>query len=167
MLSDALRKEAYYHGEQLAQAPDILCFLRDPSYYFMRYSYHMRPVSTFLALKQGQDVVIRSLTPDDDFVGDHTDTGILVASGPGVKTRGQVESVQIVDLAPTILATFGLPVPSDMDGRVLRDYFQMLPNSPLTTQVILDSTSDERKAPHSQETAEILRRKLRTLGYNV
>lgn len=52
--------------------------------------------------------------------GAHHIDGIFIASGgpirPGVKT-----TAKILDIAPTVLALMGLPVPKDMPGRVLEE----------------------------------------------
>src|SRR6185295_3547462 len=44
--------------------------------------------------------------------------GILVAAGPGI-TPGVVRDANVLDVAPTLLALLGLPVPRDMPGRPL------------------------------------------------
>ena len=47
--------------------------------------------------------------------------GIFVANGAGVKNAGEFSGAQLIDLAPTILHLMHLPVPRDMDGRVLTE----------------------------------------------
>jgi arylsulfatase A-like enzyme len=44
--------------------------------------------------------------------------------GKAVKAGYNVENAQLVDLAPTVLALMGEPVPPDMDGRVLTEAFR-------------------------------------------
>ena len=56
--------------------------------------------------------------------GIHSPTGILLARGGAVARGARVEGAGIIDLAPTILRTFGLPVPADMDGTVLEELVQ-------------------------------------------
>lgn len=51
--------------------------------------------------------------------GTHRQNGILIAAGPSICPGAPVEGARIVDLAPTVLHLMGLPVPVDMDGRVL------------------------------------------------
>lgn len=55
--------------------------------------------------------------------GNHRLNGIFLAFGPEIK-KGQRTDVKIYDVAPTILHIFGLPVPNDMDGRVLMEIFE-------------------------------------------
>lgn len=54
----------------------------------------------------------------------HTPRGFLAAAGPHFKSGVQVTNAHIVDLAPTLLYLMGSPIPSDMEGRVLRELIQ-------------------------------------------
>lgn len=56
--------------------------------------------------------------------GEHRFYGTFIGSGTDVKREGEVDNPGIVDLAPTILYMYGLPVPRDMDGRVLTEIFR-------------------------------------------
>lgn len=58
--------------------------------------------------------------------GTHRVDGIFIATGPGV-TRLTDLRAHIVDCAPTILALLGLPIPSDMEGRVITEIFDTPP----------------------------------------
>jgi len=55
--------------------------------------------------------------------GNHRLNGIFLTYGPGIK-KGQRVDAKIYDIAPTILHIFGLPIPNDMDGRVLMEIFE-------------------------------------------
>jgi predicted AlkP superfamily phosphohydrolase/phosphomutase len=54
--------------------------------------------------------------PDD---ANHAEEGIYILAGPGVPAAGRSPTRQLMDIAPTILERFGLPVPSDMQGRAI------------------------------------------------
>ena len=54
---------------------------------------------------------------------EHRRYGIFAARGPGIKRGGSVVGASVLDLAPTILHLFGLPVGEDLDGRVLVEIF--------------------------------------------
>ncbi len=53
--------------------------------------------------------------------GVHRMNGILVASGDGVRAERVSEPFSLLDLAPTILAAMGAPVPASMGGRSFAD----------------------------------------------
>lgn len=52
----------------------------------------------------------------------HDRYGIFIAYGEDIKT-GNLDA-KIYDIAPTIHHIFNLPIPSDMDGRVLKEIFK-------------------------------------------
>jgi tetratricopeptide (TPR) repeat protein len=53
----------------------------------------------------------------------HRPQGVIAACGPGFKTDELVFGARLLDIAPTVLHYFGLPVGEDMEGRVLEDVF--------------------------------------------
>ncbi len=55
---------------------------------------------------------------------DHRQFGIFVASGPNIKKNEKIFGLGLIDVAPTILHHFGLPIGKDMDGKVILDIFQ-------------------------------------------
>lgn len=64
------------------------------------------------------------ITPANGTFGNHRLNGIFLAYGPGIKKGQRIERAKIYDVAPTILHIFGLPIPKDMDGRVLTEIFE-------------------------------------------
>jgi arylsulfatase A-like enzyme len=71
-----------------------------------------------------------------------------------------------VDLAPTILYAMGVPVPSDMDGRVLDEAFDSEYLSAFKVQYSdapTDRPSGEQE--YSDEDEEEIKERLRGLGY--
>jgi predicted AlkP superfamily phosphohydrolase/phosphomutase/tetratricopeptide (TPR) repeat protein len=54
---------------------------------------------------------------------EHRDLGILVISGPDIERDTLVHGVNLLDITPTLLALFGLPVGKDMDGRPILEAF--------------------------------------------
>lgn len=55
---------------------------------------------------------------------EHRQFGIFVASGPNIKKNQKIFGLGLVDVAPTILHHFNLPVGKDMDGKVALDIFK-------------------------------------------
>ncbi len=65
-----------------------------------------------------RDVLTREndIGPDD---ANHARQGIFIMDDPGQQGRGRVEGLQVMDVAPTIIDLFGLPVPKDMQGKTI------------------------------------------------
>lgn len=62
----------------------------------------------------------------------HRQFGIFVAAGPGIKKDERVYGASLLDIAPTILSVYGLPIGKDFDGRPLTEIFE----SPVTPKYI-------------------------------
>ena len=58
----------------------------------------------------------------------HRMFGVFCAAGPGLKRDERVYGASILDVAPTVLTLFDLPVGGDMDGRVMVDAFEETPD---------------------------------------
>ncbi len=54
----------------------------------------------------------------------HRFYGVFYAWGYGVKPQHRVTGATVFDIAPTVLASMGYPVPDDMPGKVLEDVFE-------------------------------------------
>ncbi len=59
---------------------------------------------------------------------EHSPYGVIVMNGPGIKKDGLIFGSSLLDITPTILSIFGLPVAEDMDGKVLTNAFEETPN---------------------------------------
>lgn len=55
---------------------------------------------------------------------EHRGIGIFVMAGPGICKGTSLTRATLLDVAPTILHSFGLPVGDDMDGKVLLPVFE-------------------------------------------
>ena len=49
----------------------------------------------------------------------HAQEGLFILYDPSQRERGRVGPAQLVDIAPTVLALMGFPVPSDMIGQII------------------------------------------------
>lgn len=97
-----LTREETYSGPYISLAPDIL-LIPDECY----------PAS--------------GLTKElftQFFPASHKLKGIFIAYGSEIKKGLKMNSFNIYDIAPTILHTFALPIPSDMDGEVLKIIYE-------------------------------------------
>lgn len=110
VVRDVFKREDLYHGEFVERAPDIIVWCHD--------MYKEGP------LAQGPVV---GEVPYDELVqvpGAHDERGIFLAIGPGIARGKTIEGATLVDVPPTILNAMELPVPTDMDGRVLTEIFE-------------------------------------------
>ena len=57
----------------------------------------------------------------------HRPFGIFCLAGPGIKKDQRIYGAGILDIAPTILTLYGLPVGRDMDGKTLVQAFEVAP----------------------------------------
>jgi predicted AlkP superfamily phosphohydrolase/phosphomutase len=140
------RREEVYHGPFADRAPDILFRLRSD-------------VDSGAGLAEINTVVPTSWL--QTISGYHTLGGILVATGPSFRS-GAPTSSSLVDIAPTVLHTLGLAVPSGMDGRVLTEILAQ------ERAVVIRPPLDER-CPNAAQLGSAdeagLAAALRSLGY--
>ncbi len=94
--------------------------------------------------------------------GSHRLHGILIAHGPAIRGGQKVEGASILDLAPTILHLMEVPVPEDMDGRVLTSLLSF--DWPVTYTSATEEAAGIGTPLSREETTEIEER-LRSLGY--
>ncbi len=58
---------------------------------------------------------------------EHRDLGMLIMAGPGIRRDALIHGASVLDVTPTILALYGMPVGEDMHGKVLVDAFEQPP----------------------------------------
>jgi predicted AlkP superfamily phosphohydrolase/phosphomutase len=105
---------------------------------------------------------ISDVAPEISDDGSHRHNGVLVMRGKGLKRVVPGFFPQLVDLAPTILHMLGLPVPADMDGRVLEEIFS--DTLPVHYEDVDTSLVQDAKDYTEQET-ELIEQRLKGLGY--
>jgi predicted AlkP superfamily phosphohydrolase/phosphomutase/tetratricopeptide (TPR) repeat protein len=135
----------------------------------MAYQFHDQMLGTLLK-KAGEDVTailmsdhgfhpdhLRPASIPDIPAGpaiEHRDFGVLAISGPGIKKDELLHGPSVLDIAPTILTMYGLPVGEDMDGKVLSQAFVELPSIsfiPSWENVpAVAPNTDGRHAPHTR-----------------
>lgn len=153
VVDEVYRKEEIYSGPYLPLLPDIV--LSTGSLPYM-------PRDDVSATKVVEGIPARGYVE-----GRHTLPGIFMAVGP-ILGRGTIAEAKIVDVAPTILYAMGLPVPRDMDGKVLEDIFteEYRWSRPVRYED-RGSPLAERETPsaYTDEEARDVEERLRGLGY--
>lgn len=99
----------------------------------------------------------------------HRKYGIFVASGGRFRKGASLPEVSILDLTPTILTYFGLPVGEDMQGRPMTEVFQpeFLKEHPVTYRPSWETQAPPTMADQlaDPEGDRAIREKLLALGY--
>jgi len=147
MVDDIIPGDQVVHGPYASRSPDLHVVLDG-----------YRAIA-FPLFATDNHIVTEQIRGDS---GSHRRHGILVAWGAGVRSGERVEDAHIMDLAPTILHAMGLPVPDDMDGRVLNEALDI--SRPVTYDRRAESDAGAEEALSAEETAEVEER-LRSLGY--
>src|SRR5437764_6111860 len=57
----------------------------------------------------------------------HRQYGIFVMAGQGIRRDERIYGASLIDIAPTVLTLFDLPIGQDMDGRPLLEAFEQIP----------------------------------------
>jgi len=163
VVEKAYKREEVYFGDYVHEAPDIVVMWND---------YTSRPSHT----SKNRDFIRKISKEEMEELetklhqnAEHRLNGIFTAKGQYVKRGIRVEYANIMDLAPTILYLFGLPVPDDMDGKVLTDIFEekFLRNNPLRYEPSFrDKEADFiSEDVYSTEESEKIKKRLKELGY--
>jgi predicted AlkP superfamily phosphohydrolase/phosphomutase len=148
------RREDLYTGPHSEESPDLQFLPADMS---------NKPLGT-LDLTSN-----KFITPVYGNSGDHRMHGILIGRGPELRRGARIEDARIIDYAPTILHSFGVEVPSDMDGRVLEEMFtaEYMSANPvrMSEATGLDYNAPGKSPVMTEEESEEIRARLRGLGY--
>jgi len=120
------KREELYHGQFADLAPDIVVVAE--KYY---------PLTSSSELRLCEPTTAISAT--------HTRQGVFMAFGTDIKKEGlRLVGLKIYDIAPTILHILGLPVPKDMDGRVVSEIFK--PGAePATRPVVCEEVNERQR----------------------
>jgi len=106
IIDEIYRREEIYSGRYIDDIPDII-FLFSELYYG----------------DESSPTFIERVT-HTKFLSGHRIDGIFIAHGPDIRKGYKIKNVEIIDLCPTILHMFGLPIPIDVDGKVLKEIFR-------------------------------------------
>lgn len=144
-----MQREEVYHGPFAVNGPDLIA----------------EPVEDY---SFGAPSLIAHRTPfvDIDFSleipGGHHPDGIFIWSGAQVRPGHQLPA-NLMDIAPTVLAQVGVPVPRHMDGEVLSGIFQTSPRAEY--QDWESQGKDLAGDGYSTEDEQALSQRLADLGY--
>lgn len=96
--------------------------------------------------------------------GVHRTDGVYVFEGPGIVHGGGVRA-NIADIAPTLLAALGKPVPATMTGKVLTHLFDVPPDVKRVEDGAAPSAPGSPEAVYTKDEESAIEKRLADLGY--
>ena len=162
LVDQVLERADLYDGPHAHLAPDLTVVLKD-------WRYRTIGLHDFTTNKL--------ISPSFGPTGDHRMEGVLIAAGRGVKPGAHLgSSASLLDVAPTILELFGVPIPPDMDGHPMSELFdpalvppsvpadpQAVPSEPTPADPPGDDATDS--AGYTEEEDAAIQQRLADLGY--
>lgn len=155
IVTDVLKRDDAFPGSHNERCPDLTLTLHDYGF-----------ISTL-----NQDPIFFKRP---GVAGTHRPEGIFLARGPGIARGVSLPQQSIVDMAPTLLYSLGLPIPADFDGSPIKSAFEEshlrehpvrlgepteLPESYATASEVAPAAEREK------DDEEVIADRLRALGY--
>lgn len=159
IVGDIVRKEDIYEGPLINEGTDVIPRLVDG------YCIGSETVGHNLFEK------ISPTFTSGHHTHSHTaQYGMLIMNGEAIRKNVNLNEPGIIDLAPTIMYLMGLPVPGEMEGRILREAIrtEYLEAHPIITEVPISDNVPKRKRQNvilSKEETEAIKDQLKGLGY--
>jgi len=142
------RREEIFAGPHLQEAPDIQLVMSE--------GYEAFPWAS---------IADRLFTENIDRSGTHTPKGIFAIRGGEIRP-GEIKDATVLDVLPTILQIFGIPLPKDLDGQVLTsalspDFVRIHPIKYSDSEIKISRQDYELSVDEEEKIEE----NLRSLGY--
>lgn len=159
IVEQVFKKEDIYNGPCINEGTDIIPLFKD---------------GYFLSPQLGHNVTfdrIQNFYPSGHHVHNlSSQRGILIMKGDAIDKNSALTEPGIIDLAPTILYLMGLPVPGEMEGRVINEAIR--PEYLNACPIVLKKSENDGGKPVerqsvilSEEETEAVKDQLRNLGY--
>jgi len=107
LIVKAWRSRDLCRGDKVDLLPDIIFTVND--------------WSCVVVKDPEKDFIYADSTYSPRHTGSHRLYGIFIGQGRDFKKGLRVEEISILDIAPTILYMFDAPIPSNIDGKILRE----------------------------------------------
>jgi len=151
LIKEIWTREEAFAGNFIDCAPDLTLSLRD---------------SGFISIYPSE-VYCR---PRSQIMGTHRPEGVFAAVGPAIRKGEVIPPTSIINVAPTLLHTLGIPIPSDMEGQVITQIFDpaFLRAHPVETgapTVPPERNQDASPQREDAEGQEQIMLRLKSLGY--
>jgi predicted AlkP superfamily phosphohydrolase/phosphomutase len=162
VIKKVYRKNEIYNGPFTENAPDLILDWWTGDGFIPKNSISSEGCGVSISTNKGK------LRGGIDWSGTHKINGTFLAEGYPFKKGFRSKSARIIDIAPTVLYLSGLPIPDDMDGRVLLECLdeEFVKTHPVACRQDQSSKDYSQKARnYSEEEAEKIKERLKGLGY--
>jgi len=109
------------------------------------------------------------IKPRRECIGVHYPMGIFMARGPAIKAGERIGPLNILDVAPTVLYSQGLPIPADYEGRVPEEIIK--PEALAANPVVIGPATSTNEQPANdspemnEEDMRLIMKRMKGLGY--
>jgi predicted AlkP superfamily phosphohydrolase/phosphomutase len=145
---DIFKPEDIYFGDYVNEAPDIIFILENGTI----------EVDATLGIED----VFKKGSPFTGWTGTHTKNGLFIAKGPSIKKNHRVGKANILDILPTILKIYGIPLPTEIDGKPMDEILRFV--LPEKEAISVKETSGDYNELSDREKA-LIEERLKRLGY--
>jgi predicted AlkP superfamily phosphohydrolase/phosphomutase len=149
---DVLLKEELFRGPYVSKAPDLVLLPRDD-----RVCVESARLPSMPPFRRHDRV---DWSSPAGFTGHHCGTGIIAATGPGIRPCELPDDIEITQLAATLLALFG--VDAGLEGRAIETLLQ---NLEIRQSVNAGRQAAPASTPYTAEDEAAIEQRLRSLGY--
>ena len=145
-------REEAFGGPAGDTAPDLTLVMRDGG---------------LISILPSEELVVKR----DVVGGAHRPLGIFAARGPGIRKGVRLDESSILDIAPLVLYSLGLPVPEDFEGAMPSE--KVYESSELARRPVdrAPASTPQQEAPDSseptmdEEDEAVIVERMRALGY--
>jgi predicted AlkP superfamily phosphohydrolase/phosphomutase len=157
-----VKKEDVYSGPYIEKAPDLFIEWKNDAYTvrpgFAGESGDFIEEVTGDRLKKVERISRAS--------GVHKPDGVFMFTGDDIQEGIQVSDLGLHDVTSTILYYLGVPIPEDLDGRVVADVFEKaFLEKNAVSYSDMSTESDAFDVNYSDEESKIIAERLQGLGY--
>ena len=156
LVEHVYERDDLYHGPHAHLAPDLTVVLGD-------WRYRTIGLHDF--------TTNRLISPAFGPTGDHRMEGVFIAKGTAFRPGATLApDADLLDIAPTVLHLLGVPVPDDMDGRVLTEILDpSVVVAPAPAEAAIASPGQANGEPvavaYTEEEDAAIQQRLADLGY--
>ena len=151
LVTEIWTRDEVFQGPNYSAAPDLTLILRDGG---------------LVSILPSPEAVSKRPSVS----GSHRMVGVFGARGPSIRRGFSAPELSILDVAPTVLYSLGLPVPAELQGRVPEEIYaetvlEKHPVQRLTAAGVPVSQAGSTAVPAEMEDEETVLERLRELGY--